>query len=157
MLHMHIYVMSGRVMRRVSSVPSRASSPLYAPSPPPSRPTLGSSLGSPYGSPIVSEPRPLPSIFPGTTLPPSSSHGPDPLHSTFAGRHGDGMESPTLLRSGMTAQPQHYGTLGKHDTQAYENNHASFGARAYDMFERIVLSRPDSLTGGSDPTYSSTS
>ncbi|KAL7890661.1 hypothetical protein AOLI_G00001370 [Acnodon oligacanthus] len=140
-------VAGGRVMRRVSSVPSRASSPLYAPSPPPSHPMLGSSLGSPYGSPIVSEPRPLPSVFPGTTLPPSSSHAPDPLHSTFPGRHGDGMESPTLLRSGMTAQPQHYGTLGKHDAHAYDNTHSSFGARAYDMFERIVLSRPDSLTG----------
>uniref|UniRef100_A0A3B4EFH2 Plakophilin 4 n=1 Tax=Pygocentrus nattereri TaxID=42514 RepID=A0A3B4EFH2_PYGNA len=140
-------VAGGRVMRRVSSVPSRASSPLYAPSPPPSHPMLGSALGSPYGSPIVSEPRPLPSVFPGTTLPPSSSHAPDPLHSTFPGRHGDGMESPTLLRSGMTAQPQHYGTLGKHDAHAYDDTHSSFGARAYDMFERIVLSRPDSLTG----------
>uniref|UniRef100_A0A8B9RCM1 Plakophilin 4 n=1 Tax=Astyanax mexicanus TaxID=7994 RepID=A0A8B9RCM1_ASTMX len=140
-------VVGGRVMRRVSSVPSRASSPLFAPSPPASRPPLGSSLGSPYGSPIVSEPRPLPSVFPGTSLPPTSSHAPDPLHSSFPGRHGDGMESPTLLRSGMTAQPQHYGTLGKHDTHTYDNTHSSFGARAYDMFERIVLSRPDSLTG----------
>lgn len=129
----------GRVMRRVSSVPSRASSPVYAPSPPPSRPTLG----SPYGSPIISEPRPLPSVFPGTMLPPSS----DPLQSSYPGHHRDGMSSPTLLRSGMTAQPQHYGTLGKHDAQAYDNTHSSFGARAYDFFERIVLSRPDSLTG----------
>ncbi|TTI92364.1 Plakophilin-4 [Bagarius yarrelli] len=129
----------GRVMRRVSSVPSRASSPIYAPSPPPSRPTLG----SPYGSPIISEPRPLPSIFPGTMLPPSS----DPLQSAYPGHHGDGMSSPTLLSSGMTAQPQHYGTLGKHDTQAYDSTHSSFGARAYDFFERIILSRPDSLTG----------
>ncbi|MCJ8730037.1 hypothetical protein PDJAM_G00113800 [Pangasius djambal] len=129
----------GRVMRRVSSVPSRASSPVYAPSPPQSRPTLG----SPYGSPIISEPRPLPSIFPGTMLPPSS----DPLQSAYPGHHRDDMSSPTLLRSGMTAQPQHYGTLGKHDAQAYDNTHSSFGARAYDFFERIVLSRPDSLTG----------
>ncbi|XP_035386072.1 plakophilin-4 isoform X1 [Electrophorus electricus] len=140
-------VASGRVMRRVSSVPSRASSPLYAPTPPPSRLPLGSSLGSPYGSPIISEPRPLASVFPGTTLPPSSSHAPDPLHSTYPGRHGDGMESPTLLRSGMLAQPQHYGMLGKHNTHTYDDTHASFGARAYDIFERIVLSRPDSLTG----------
>ncbi|XP_076871651.1 plakophilin-4 isoform X3 [Brachyhypopomus gauderio] len=140
-------VASGRVMRRVSSVPSRASSPLYAPTPPPSRLPLGSSLGSPYGSPIVSEPRPLASVFPGTTLPPTSSHAPDPLHSTYPGRHGDGMESPTLLRSGMLAQPQHYGMLGKHNTHTYDDTHSSFGARAYDIFERIVLSRPDSLTG----------
>ncbi|XP_046713326.1 plakophilin-4 isoform X1 [Silurus meridionalis] len=129
----------GRVMRRVSSVPSRASSPVYAPSPLASRPTLG----SPYGSPIISEPRPLASVFPGTTLPPSS----DTLQSAYPGHLRDGMSSPTLLGSGMTAQPQHYGTLGKHEAQPYDNTHSSFGARAYDFFERIVLSRPDSLTG----------
>ncbi|XP_062853755.1 plakophilin-4 [Trichomycterus rosablanca] len=139
-------VPGGRVMRRVSSVPSRASSPVYTQSPLPSRPPLGSSLGSPFGSPIISEPRPLPSIFPGTTLPPSSSHAPDLLHSSYSG-HRDGIGSPTLLRSSMTAQPQHYGTLGKHETQAYDNTHSLFGARAYDFFEKIVLSRPDSLTG----------
>ncbi|XP_051753864.1 plakophilin-4 isoform X1 [Ctenopharyngodon idella] len=142
---------SGRVMRRVSSVPSRAPSPLYTPSPPASRQPLRTSLGSPYGSPIVSEPRPLPSIFPGTTLPPSSSHAPEPVHSSYLGRHGNGTGSesgsPTLLRAGMTAQPQQYGTLGKHDTRAYDTTHSSFGSRAYDIFERMVLSRPDSLTG----------
>lgn len=136
----------GRVMRRVSSVPSRASSPVYTQSPLPSRPPLGSSLGSPFGSPIISEPRPLPSIFPGTTLPPTSGHAPDLLHSGYSG-HRDGITSPTLLRAGMTAQPQHYGTLGRHETHAYDNTHSSFGARAYDFFEKIVLSRPDSLTG----------
>ncbi|KAI2663342.1 Plakophilin-4 [Labeo rohita] len=134
---------SGRVMRRVSSVPSRAPSPLYTPSPPASRQPLRTSLGSPYGSPIVSEPRPLPSIFPGTTLPPASSHAPDPVHSSYLGRHGNGTgsesESPTLLRAGMTAQPQQYGTLGKHDTRAYDSTHSSFGSRAYDIFERMVL------------------
>uniref|UniRef100_A0A673IU83 Plakophilin-4-like n=1 Tax=Sinocyclocheilus rhinocerous TaxID=307959 RepID=A0A673IU83_9TELE len=142
---------SGRVMRRVSSVPSRAPSPLYTPSPPASRQPLRTSLGSPYGSPIVSEPRPLPSIFPGTTLPPASSHALDPVHSSYLGRHGNGTGSesgsPTLLRAGMTAQPQQYGTLGKHDTRAYDSTHSSFGSRAYDIFERMVLSRPDSLTG----------
>ncbi len=138
-------------MRRVSSVPTRAPSPLYTPSPPASRQPLRTSLGSPYGSPIVSEPRPLPSLFPGTTLPPASSHAPDPVHSSYLGRHGNGTGSesgsPTLLRAGMTAQPQQYGTLGKHDTRAYDNTHSSFGTRAYDIFERMVLSRPDSLTG----------
>lgn len=139
-------------MRRVSSVPSRAPSPLYTQSPPASRQPLRTSLGSPYGSPIVSEPRPLPSIFPGTSLPPASSHAPEPVHSSYLGRHGNGTGSesgsPTLLRAGMTAQPQQYGTLGKHDTHAYDSTHSSFGSRAYDIFERMVLSRPDSLTGG---------
>ncbi|TRY65904.1 hypothetical protein DNTS_007262 [Danionella cerebrum] len=143
---------SGRVMRRVSSVPSRAPSPLYTPSPPASRQPLRTSLASPYGSPIVSEPRPLPSIFPGTSLPPSSSHAPDPMLTSYLGRHGNGTGSesgsPTLLRGGMTAQPQQYGTLGKHETMGvYDNTHSSFGSRAYDLFERMVLSRPDSLTG----------
>uniref|UniRef100_A0A8C2CX72 Plakophilin 4 n=1 Tax=Cyprinus carpio TaxID=7962 RepID=A0A8C2CX72_CYPCA len=142
---------SGRVMRRVSSVPSRAPSPLYTQSPPASRQPLRTSLGSPYGSPIVSEPRPLPSIFPGTSLPPASSHAPEPVHSSYLGRHGNGTESesesPKLLRAGMTAQPQQYGTLGKHDSRAYDSTHSSFGSRAYDIFERMVLSRPDSLTG----------
>lgn len=144
-------------MRRVSSVPSRAPSPLYTPSPPASRQPLRTSLGSPYGSPIVSEPRPLPSIFPGTTLPPASSHAPEPVHSSYLGRHGNGTESesesPKLLRAGMTAQPQQYGTLGKHDSRAYDSTHSSFGSRAYDIFERMVLSRPDSLTGGLHNTH----
>lgn len=56
----------GRAMRRVSSVPSRSHSPAYA------SPSRGSSLrnpvGSTYGSPIVTEPKPLSSIF-STTLP----------------------------------------------------------------------------------------
>uniref|UniRef100_A0A9J8A1M9 Plakophilin 4 n=1 Tax=Cyprinus carpio carpio TaxID=630221 RepID=A0A9J8A1M9_CYPCA len=142
---------SGRVMRRVSSVPSRAPSPLYTQSPPASRQPLRTSLGSPYGSPIVSEPRPLPSIFPGTSLPPASSHAPEPVHSSYLGQHGNGTESesesPKLLRAGMTAQPQQYGTMGKHDSRAYDSTHSSFGSRAYDIFERMVLSRPDSLTG----------
>ncbi|XP_051562176.1 plakophilin-4-like isoform X1 [Myxocyprinus asiaticus] len=141
---------SGRIMRRVSSVPSRAPTPLYTPSPPASRQPLRTSLGSPFGSPIVSEPRPLPSVFPGTTLPLTSSHTPDPVHSTYLERHGAGSESEssqTLLRSGMTAQPQQYGTLGKPESLAYDSTHSSFGSRAYDIFERMVLSRPDSLTG----------
>ncbi|XP_058509929.1 plakophilin-4-like isoform X10 [Solea solea] len=58
----------GRAMRRVSSVPSRSHSPAYASSMSPSRGSLRTSPGSAYGSPIVSEPKPLSSIF-STTLP----------------------------------------------------------------------------------------
>ncbi|KAM3607471.1 uncharacterized protein V6R79_008315 [Siganus canaliculatus] len=58
----------GRAMRRVSSVPSRSHSPAYASSMSPSRGSLRTSVGSAYGSPIVTEPKPLPSIF-STTLP----------------------------------------------------------------------------------------
>lgn len=56
----------GRAMRRVCSVPSRSHSPAYAS---PSRgSSLRTSLNSPYSSPIVTEPKPLSSIF-STTLP----------------------------------------------------------------------------------------
>lgn len=58
----------GRAMRRVSSVPSRSHSPAYASSMSPSRGSLRTSSGSAYGSPIVTEPKPLSSIF-STTLP----------------------------------------------------------------------------------------
>ncbi|XP_059198598.1 plakophilin-4 isoform X3 [Centropristis striata] len=58
----------GRAMRRVSSVPSRSHSPAYASSMSPSRGSLRTSHGSAYGSPIVTEPKPLSSIF-STTLP----------------------------------------------------------------------------------------
>ena len=49
-------------------MPSRAHSPAYASSISPSRGSLRTSAGSAYGSPIVTEPKPLPSIF-STTLP----------------------------------------------------------------------------------------
>ncbi|XP_069558544.1 plakophilin-4-like isoform X2 [Brachyistius frenatus] len=58
----------GRAMRRVSSVPSRSHSPAYASSLSPSRGSLRTSVGSAYGSPIVTEPKPLSSIY-STTLP----------------------------------------------------------------------------------------
>uniref|UniRef100_A0A3Q1K5Z3 Plakophilin 4 n=1 Tax=Anabas testudineus TaxID=64144 RepID=A0A3Q1K5Z3_ANATE len=111
----------GRAMRRVSSVPSRSHSPAYASSMSPSRGSLRTSSGSAYGSPIVTEPKPLSSIF-STTLP--SSH---------TGR--------TTLAS-MTAVPQHYSsTLPRsmlHNTDPY-------GPQSYDIYERMT--RPDSLTG----------
>ncbi|XP_030613839.1 plakophilin-4 isoform X3 [Archocentrus centrarchus] len=60
--------MPGRAMRRVSSVPSRSHSPAYASSMSPSRGSLRTSAGSAYGSPIVTEPKPLSSVY-STTLP----------------------------------------------------------------------------------------
>lgn len=58
----------GRAMRRVSSVPSRSHSPGYTSSMSPSRGSLRTSLGSGYGSPVVTEPKPLSSVF-SSTLP----------------------------------------------------------------------------------------
>ncbi|XP_067371006.1 plakophilin-4 isoform X2 [Channa argus] len=58
----------GRAMRRVSSVPSRSHSPAYASSMSPSRGSMRTSADNSYGSPIVTEPKPLATIF-STTLP----------------------------------------------------------------------------------------
>uniref|UniRef100_A0A665VZW1 Plakophilin 4 n=1 Tax=Echeneis naucrates TaxID=173247 RepID=A0A665VZW1_ECHNA len=66
--HLQAPAAPGRAMRRVSSVPSRSHSPAYASSMSPSRGSLRTSTGSAYGSPIVTEPKPLSSIF-STTLP----------------------------------------------------------------------------------------
>uniref|UniRef100_A0A7N8X2N5 Plakophilin 4 n=1 Tax=Mastacembelus armatus TaxID=205130 RepID=A0A7N8X2N5_9TELE len=114
----------GRAMRRVSSVPSRSHSPAYASSISPSRGSLRTSAGSAYGSPIVTEPKPLSSIF-STTLPST--------HRTT---------SPYQASAGMTAVPQHYSsTLPRsvlHNTDPY-------GPQSYDIYERMT--RPDSLTG----------
>ncbi|XP_041720499.1 plakophilin-4 isoform X4 [Coregonus clupeaformis] len=64
----------GRAMRRVSSVPSRTQSPAYGSSVSPSRGSLRATMGSNYGSPIVTEPKPLSSIF-STTLPSAQRAG----------------------------------------------------------------------------------
>ncbi|XP_019910350.1 plakophilin-4 isoform X2 [Esox lucius] len=64
----------GRAMRRVSSVPSRTQSPTYSSSVSPSRGSLRAATGSNYGSPIVTEPKPLSSIF-STTLPSAQRAG----------------------------------------------------------------------------------
>uniref|UniRef100_A0A8D0A4B7 Plakophilin 4 n=1 Tax=Sander lucioperca TaxID=283035 RepID=A0A8D0A4B7_SANLU len=118
------YSVPGRAMRRVSSVPSRSHSPAYASSMSPSRGSLRTSGGSAYGSPIVTEPKPLSSIF-STTLPSA--------HRTT---------SPYQASAGMTAVPQHYSsTLPRsmlHNTDPY-------GPQSYDIYERMT--RPDSLTG----------
>uniref|UniRef100_A0A665VZL5 Plakophilin 4 n=2 Tax=Echeneis naucrates TaxID=173247 RepID=A0A665VZL5_ECHNA len=109
----------GRAMRRVSSVPSRSHSPAYASSMSPSRGSLRTSTGSAYGSPIVTEPKPLSSIF-STTLP--SAH--------------------RTTSASMTAVPQHYSsTLPRsmlHNTDPY-------GPQSYDIYERMT--RPDSFAG----------
>uniref|UniRef100_A0A8C7CLZ6 Plakophilin 4 n=1 Tax=Oncorhynchus kisutch TaxID=8019 RepID=A0A8C7CLZ6_ONCKI len=64
----------GRAMRRVSSVPSRTQSPAYGNNVSPSRGSLRATMGSNYCSPIVTEPKPLSSIF-STTLPSAQRAG----------------------------------------------------------------------------------
>ncbi|CAB1443787.1 unnamed protein product [Pleuronectes platessa] len=64
---------SSRVLRRMSSLPSRSQSPGggTAGTVSPSRISLRTSQGSTYDSPILSEPKPLAAVFAGTAMPPS--------------------------------------------------------------------------------------
>ncbi|NXX32874.1 PKP4 protein, partial [Nicator chloris] len=177
-----------RVMRRVSSVPSRAQSPSYVVSTgvSPSRGSLRTSLGGGYGSPSAAEHRPLPShAYSSTTLPVQRAGSPYAAHRPAspsavrrvgsltsrqanpggaaqyqtAGRVGSplaltdvqsrvGSPSQTQLgtsspkRSAMTAVPQHLGTTLQRTVQDMEQ----YGQQ-YDIYERMVPPRPDSLTG----------
>ncbi|NXX75729.1 PKP4 protein, partial [Urocolius indicus] len=179
-----------RVMRRVSSVPSRAQSPSYVVSTgvSPSRGSLRTSLGTGYGSPSVTEQRSLSShAYSSTTLPVQRAASPyaaqrptsptavrrvgsvtarqntNPNGSTSQYQTAARVGSPLALtdvqarvaspsqtqlgssspkRSGMTAVPQHLGaTLQRaiHDIEQY--------GQQYDIYERMVPPRPDSLTG----------
>ncbi|NXJ77989.1 PKP4 protein, partial [Trogon melanurus] len=185
-----VNVATNRVMRRVSSVPSRAQSPSYVVSTgvSPSRGSLRASLGSGYGSPPVPEQRPLaPHTYASTTLPAPRAASPyaaqRPASPTALRRLGSGsarpatnpngaapqyqtsvrVGSPLALadvqtrvaspsqtqlgssspkRSGMTAVPQHLGTTLQrtiHDIEQY--------GQQYEIYERMVPPRPDSLTG----------
>nr|XP_046260028.1 plakophilin-4 isoform X2 [Scatophagus argus] len=84
----------GRAMRRVSSVPSRSHSPAYTSSMSPSRGSLRTSAGSAYGSPIITEPKPLSSIF-STTLPSAQ-------RTSTAGGGGSGSPYSTQKNSPAT-------------------------------------------------------
>ncbi|NWU57099.1 PKP4 protein, partial [Dromas ardeola] len=182
-------VSTNRVMRRVSSVPSRAQSPSYVVGTgvSPSRGSLRASLGSGYGSPSVTEQRSLPShAYSSTTLPVQRAASPyaaqRPASPTAVRRIGSvtsrqtanpggtpqyqtsvRVGSPLALadvqtrvaspsqtqlgssspkHSGMTAVPQHLGTTLQrtiHDIEQY--------GQQYDIYERMVPPRPDSLTG----------
>ncbi|XP_057271591.1 plakophilin-4 isoform X3 [Pezoporus wallicus] len=186
-----VSIATNRVMRRVSSVPSRAQSPSYMVSTgvSPSRGSLRTSLGSGYGSPSVTEQRSIAShVYSSTTLPVQRAASPyaaqRPSSPTAMRRIGSitsrqtanpnggtsnyqtsaRVGSPLALtdvqtrvaspsqtqlgssspkRSGMTAVPQHLGTTLQrtiHDIEQY-------GQQQYDIYERMVPPRPDSLTG----------
>ncbi|XP_075567808.1 plakophilin-4 isoform X5 [Pelecanus crispus] len=185
-----VNIATNRVMRRVSSVPSRAQSPSYMVSTgvSPSRGSLRTSLGSGYGSPSVTEQRSLAShAYSSTTLPVQRAASPyaaqRPASPTAVRRIGSvtsrqtanpnsgtsqyqtsvrvgsplaltdvqtrvaspsqtqlGSSSPKC--SGMTAVPQHLGTTLQraiHDIEQY--------GQQFDIYERMVPPRPDSLTG----------
>lgn len=161
---------SGRMLRRMASLPSRSQSPGCgtAGTVSPSRISLRTSQGSTYDSPILSEPKPLAAVFPGTSMPPSCPSPTSPTDGTQAlgggggggvpaGGGGGGRLGSTLslvegkgltgspLRSGMTAVPQHYGS-----TLPRQSQPLAYGADPYGLYQRSALPRPDSLIGQSD-------
>ncbi|XP_052004207.1 plakophilin-4-like isoform X2 [Xyrauchen texanus] len=161
----------GRAMRRVGSMPTRTQSP-YASSISPSRGSLRT-VGSSYGSPIMTEPRPLPSIFTSTTLPgiPQSSspyttqkNSPTALrrmgstnsrsfsasrttspYSVGVGSGGEGqIGSESPARPGMAAVPQHYGSTMPR-TFVHDASDP-YSTHTYEIYERIAP-HPENLTG----------
>ncbi|XP_056156875.1 plakophilin-4-like [Lampris incognitus] len=160
---------SGRVLRRMGSLPSRSQSPGggTAGTVSPSRVSLRTSQGSTYGSPILSEPKPLAAVFPGTTMPPSCPSPSSPtdgsrttprltsagsqalggggsnrrLGSTLSLVEGRGLAG-SPLRTEMTAVPQHYGS-----TLPRQSQPLAYGADPYGLYQRSALPRPDSLIG----------
>uniref|UniRef100_A0A4W6DSQ2 Plakophilin 4 n=1 Tax=Lates calcarifer TaxID=8187 RepID=A0A4W6DSQ2_LATCA len=144
---------SSRVLRRMASLPSRSQSPGCgtAGTVSPSRISLRTSQGSTYDSPILSEPKPLAAVFPGTTMPPSCPSPTSPTGGTQAlgGRLGSTLSlvegrglTGSPLRSGMTAVPQHYGS-----TLPRQSQPLAYGADPYGLYQRSALPRPDSLIG----------
>ncbi|XP_051283514.1 plakophilin-4-like isoform X1 [Dicentrarchus labrax] len=157
---------SGRMLRRMASLPSRSQSPGgTAGTVSPSRISLRTSQGSTYDSPILSEPKPLAAVFPGTSMPPSCPSPTSPTDGTQAlgggggsvigggggvgGRLGSTLSlvegrglTGSPLRSGMTAVPQHYGS-----TLPRQSQPLAYGADPYGLYQRSALPRPDSLIG----------
>ncbi|KAL1021880.1 hypothetical protein UPYG_G00019240 [Umbra pygmaea] len=103
---------SGRVLRRMGSLSSRGQSPVcgVGGSVSPSRVSLRTSQGgSAYGSPILTEPKPLASIFPGTSMPPSSSSPPG-SGTTPSFQRATSPYSPTNQRNGNGDSPVQNGS-----------------------------------------------
>lgn len=148
---------SGRMLRRMASLPSRSQSPGCG-TVSPSRISMRTSQGSTYDSPVLSEPKPLAAVFPGTSMPPSCPSPTSPTNGAQAlgGGGGAGRLGSTLslvegrgptgspLRSGMTAVPQHYGS-----TLPRQSQPLAYGADPYGLYQRSALPRPDSLIGQS--------
>uniref|UniRef100_A0A1A7WQM4 Plakophilin 4 n=1 Tax=Iconisemion striatum TaxID=60296 RepID=A0A1A7WQM4_9TELE len=149
---------SSRVLRRMASLPSRSQSPGCGTTGTvsPSRISMRTSQGSTYDSPILSEPKPLAAIFPGTTMPPSCPSPTSPTDATqilggggVGGRLGSTLSliegralTGSPLRAGMTAVPQHYGSTLPRQSQSL-----AYGADPYGLYQRSALPRPDSLIG----------
>lgn len=167
----------GRAMRRVCSVPSRTQSPAYSTSISPSRGSLRASPGSGYGSPIVTEPKPLPSIFSTSTLPNSQRasspfsaqrNSPSTLRRVGLGTSASRTTSPYSARlgsplggagdegqaaSGSSPVPTGMTAVPQHygstlpRTLLHEGSDP-YSTHSYEIYERMVP-RPDSLAGTS--------
>lgn len=144
------------MLRRMASLPSRSQSPGGG-AVSPSRVSLRTSVGSTYDSPILSEPRPLAAVFPGTSMPPScpSPTSPPPAAAGVGGAGAAARLGSTLSlaegRGLMTAVPQHLGaTLPRHGPPL------PYGADPYGLYQRSALPRPDSLIGQCSHTYTHT-
>uniref|UniRef100_A0A1A8Q543 Plakophilin 4 n=2 Tax=Nothobranchius rachovii TaxID=451742 RepID=A0A1A8Q543_9TELE len=149
---------SSRVLRRMASLPSRSQSPGCGTTGTvsPSRISMRTSQGSTYDSPILSEPKPLAAIFPGTTMPPSCLSPTSPTDATHVlggggvgGRLGSTLSliegralTGSPLHAGITAVPQHYGSTLPRQSQS-----SAYGADPYGLYQRSALPRPDSLIG----------
>ncbi|XP_074550290.1 plakophilin-4 isoform X3 [Halichoeres trimaculatus] len=116
----------GRAMRRVSSVPSRSHSPAYTTGMSPSRgSSLRTPVGSAYGSPIVTEPKPLSSIF-STTLPSTQRS---------SNTSGGGSNSPYTTQKNSPAALRRMGSTNSRSgsasrtTSPYQTNAGSSSGR----------------------------
>uniref|UniRef100_H2L8Z4 Plakophilin 4 n=1 Tax=Oryzias latipes TaxID=8090 RepID=H2L8Z4_ORYLA len=114
---------SSRVLRRMASLPSRSQSPGCG-TVSPSRISMRTSQGSTYDSPILSEPKSLAAVFPGTTMPPSCLSPTSPS------------DAIQVLGSG------HYGSTLPRQSQSL-----AYGTDPYGLYQRSALPRPDSLIG----------
>lgn len=99
-------------------MPSRSHSPAYASGVSPSRGSLRTTVGSAYGSPIVTEPKPLSSIF-STTLPSTQRTA-----STGGGSpYSTQKNSPAALRRVGSANSR--SGSGSHNTSPYQASGSS--------------------------------
>ncbi|XP_018598710.2 plakophilin-4-like isoform X2 [Scleropages formosus] len=123
----------GRAMRRVCSVPSRTQSPGYGSGFSPSRASL-------RGPMSLAEPKALSAIYSSSTLPAGPRTG-SPYAAQTAESPGTSRRNTSphqASRTGMAAVPQHYGPAPRFDTDLYSQP-------AYDIYDRMILPRPDSL------------
>lgn len=166
---------SSRVLRRMASLPSRSQSPGCgtAGTVSPSRISLRTSQGSTYDSPILSEPKPLAAVFPGTTMPPSCPSPTSPTEGTQGrgggaggivggvglggGERGGGSggrlgSSLSLIEGrGSMGSPLRSGmtAVPQHygSTLPRQSQPLAYGADPYGLYQRSALPRPDSLIG----------